>query len=224
MNLFTGVIARRAAKTAFIPAGARAAAALAVALTRRHDRQPFVARADFALARPAFFTTLLNQHFPRISLAQNLTLRHQSLFPPAAKTLPQNPSATARFGAAEASALFQNFLARQARVSALVPTTATPFASATAAQTPSLQQQTALKIPRELPKRARQPQDSAPSITAAMPPPALREQDFGGPRLVPPPPPPPTILPAPEIKRVAAQVMHEIEHRLTANRERLGRR
>ena len=242
MNRDIGVI-RPVVPRARVPRTIASAAAFAQAIAQRYAPQAvMVTRADLALAWQApdeinYFTAA-----PRIEIAPVVTVQERNVFVSAAREVAAVPEAAqAGFGEAEASALFARLFSRQARVATFAagpppaPPAGATFASGLAhAPSAGVAPDPFFASPREPLERAAVVERSLPHpvvdddapvrLEAARRPEIVHRDDDWGTRPVLPPEPKPVTLPAPEIRRVAEQVMREIDHRITARRERLGKR
>jgi hypothetical protein len=184
--------------------------AFAARLARRHAAEVMTAsRADLVLARrPEGYVS----HFhtaPRIEV-----------FTAVPTTLVAPQSIADGFGEVEASALFQRLFARGTRISTL----ASPSESSIPARSNSREWlPRSSVVERILPRptvRENAPTASASAHASRQP---VREQEWGA-RPIPSAEVKPITLAAPEVRRVADQVLREIDHRIVAQRERSGRR
>jgi len=228
MNLEIGII-RPVVPRARVPRTIASAAAFAQAIAQRYAPQAvMVTRADLALAWQAPGEINTFTAAPRIEIAPVVTVQERNVFVSAEREVAAVPAAAqAGFGEAEASALFARLFSRQARV-ATFAAGSPPALPAGATANPFLVDpreplERAAVVERSLPHPV--VEDDAPvRREAARRPEIVHRDDDWGTRPVLPPEPKPVTLPAPEIRRVAEQVMREIDHRITARRERLGKR
>jgi hypothetical protein len=245
VNLDIGIIRRDEAPARHIPYTIASTAAFVTEIEHRYVAGPVtISRAELAVACQPKAENNYFYHASRIEIAPKLSLQEHNWFAAAPKKLARAERATDGYGEAEASALFQRLFSRQARVApfALPPgreteapiSQAAPIFGPTLDQIPQVAaveralarpvvQQGSLVPAEEAPPF--QPSASAPEWEFQSAPfqPAVRE--IGRvPRSLFTNEPQPITLPAPEIRRVAEQVMREIDHRIVARRERLGRR
>jgi hypothetical protein len=227
MNLDIGVIRRGQIPALQAPATVSAAAAFAAALGRRHlPRAVIVSRVDLALAQEPAAQVSYFHSAPRIDIAPAVSIQERyTLFA-------GEPAGAKGYGEAEASALFERLFSRHIRVA--------PFAAPNApdARREGESAQTFTRPPDILPRvdtvdrvLPRLPVSmervSSPPERAPLTQPALRDMDWGtgwGQRPIRASGPQPMTLPAPEFGRVVDQVMREIDRRIVARRERLGKR
>jgi len=164
---------------------------------------------------------------PQLRFAPSITVDRRSGIAESARALPDGGRRGERFGEREARALFDRLFTRQTRVSSL-PT----FATAKA-QTRSLPEfpavlrgdraSSAVPVARVLPKAAAivgaeiSKEGGTPSRMEGV------DKGWGTP-LALPVEAKPVVLAAPEVRRVAEQVMQQIQDRVIAQRERVGRR
>jgi hypothetical protein len=183
---------------------------------RRAPGRMIASQADLALAySPA---AEINYFYgdPQLRFAPSITVDRQSGFAQSARMLSDDGQRGERFGEREARALFDRLLTRQTRVSSL------PSFVAAKAQTRSLPEMHADHVARVLPKTT----IAAPEISEEGGRAARRdavEKGWGTP-LALPVEARPVVLAAPEVRRVAEQVMQQIQDRVIAQRERVGRR
>jgi len=210
MAMHMGIIPPQEVPAARVPPTVAAVAAFAARLARRHRAEAVsISRADRALAsRPAGNVG----HFhagPRIGV-----------FTAVSTTLPGPLRNADGFGEAQAAALFQRLLSRSTRVPT-VASRAEPPVHSRATSRDRLPRLGAVE--RILPRSPTR--DTAVTMAASSHPSQqpVREQPWGS-RCIPSAEAKPITLAAPEVRRVADQVILEIDHRLAAQRERLGRR
>jgi hypothetical protein len=223
MDWRIGVIGRREGATAGAPPTVRAVAAFAAAVWARHaPRTLYADHLDMALARPEAAHVSHVHAGPRIGLTAELTFNHHAPLQGSAQAAATSRRQGGGFGEAQARAVFERLFSRHARISALDEHRATPLpdipakAPATLAAAPG-------RTERVLPRR------SAPPIAAAStgPGPGTEKATVAAEWGVPfsaTAPPKQVVLAPPEIRRVADQVIREIDHRISAQRERLGGR
>jgi hypothetical protein len=229
MNLDIGVI-RPVVPRSQMPWTIGSAAAFAAAIAQRYAPQAvMVTRADLAVAWQAPDQVTYATAAQRIDIAPTVTVEeHNNVFIQAARDVAAASGVEqVNFGEAEASALFARLFSRQGRVATFAAAAAAaPLAAASAnpfVVGPRDLVESAAAVERSLPlapmdgdRPMRHDPVSRPHIVH-------RDDGWGTPPMLPPEPKPIT-LPAPEIRRVAEQVMREIDHHITAHRERLGKR
>ena len=224
MDWRIGVIGRREQAAVGAPPTVAAVVAFAASVMARHAPQTMYAdHLDMALARPSDASQVNHFHAgPRIGLSAELTVHDHALFPQTTQVMAAPRRQGAGFGEAETRALFERLFSRRARLSALDERRAPPPPDVLA-KAPSASVEPSSRVERVLPRPAAPP--AAPE--AAGPPPridpATVASDWGAP-IPPPAQPKPVVLAAPEIRRVANQVIREIDHRISARRERMGER
>jgi hypothetical protein len=227
MNLDIGVIQKDRIPVRSVPKSVSALQSFATAVAQRYaPHAVMVSHADLALA---FHPSAGDNYFfsaPRLEVAANLTLQERSLATTsAASESARSFSTSSRYGDAEAGALFERLFSRHTRVAAF------PAQSETARQRdPILLSQEPVAaslrpevVARAMPRAAATARAGTPAESITTPPSTTRDPGWGTPIALHHAPPPLT-LPAPEIKRVADQVMREIDHRIVARRERMGKR
>jgi len=212
-----GIVRRQDIPAREAPVTVAAAELFAAAIARRFQPQSVtVSRAELALAWEAppqinYYTTSQTLHiYPGVTVEE--------------RYLPAGTSRDVR--ASEAGVLFGRLFSRQARLEAFEPAR-----EATRGQASIARGGRELEIParpavveRHIPRPAAAPQSPPlPVEPIAASPSGARDTDWGTP-FARRETPKPITLAAPEIKRVADQVMREIDHRITARRERMGRR
>jgi hypothetical protein len=184
-------------------------------------------QADLALAcePPAEVNFYYSE--PQLRYAPSITVDRRSSFAEIPREVPTAGQRAERFGEREARALFDRLFTRQTRVSSLQSFAAPKAQTRSMAELPALQRadrsSSAVPVARVLPKapaialkEGSGEGGHAPRIEAV-------EKEWGT-RLALPVVAKPVVLAAPEVKRVAEQVMQEIQHRVIAQRERVGRR
>ena len=184
-------------------------------------------RADLALAwePPAEINIYYGE--PQLRFAPSITVNRRSSFAEVAREFPIAGQRGERFGEREARTLFDRLFTRQTRVSSLEASAAPKAPTRSMPEFPALQLADlgagAVPVARVLPKAPpielkEGLGDSAHALrTEAV------EKEWGT-RPTVAVEAKPVVLAAPEVKRVAEQVMQEIQHRVIAQRERVGRR
>jgi hypothetical protein len=207
-----------------------AAHAFTEALASRYAALTFTAsRGELALAydAPAQFNNF-HSHFhggPEITVSPAVNIHEERAFAVISREIAATGEPTEGYGEAQAAALFERLFSRRARVEAFSPPreTARPgdpvlSAKATLATIPQSDDvERIVSRATSVDKVSARVEGS--SATAA----AARDSGWGTPAAFPEAPKPAT-LPAPEVKRVAEQVMREIDRRMIARRERMGKR
>jgi hypothetical protein len=245
MNPEIGVIQRQEIAARSAPGTVVATEAFAVAIAERYaPRAVTVSCADMALAwEPPAEINYFNSS-PRIEISPTINIEDRYLFGAASavsRDLPGAPAAPAGSSEAAAGALFERIFSRHIRVTAFEPPPRTDPSGERGRRAIDMPRQTdaverivhramvgekaaASPSPAEpaaaLPVAAR---ESAWGMPAPAFSPSARETGWGSPFAFPEAPKALT-LPAPEIKRVAEQVMREIDRRVIARRERTGKR
>jgi hypothetical protein len=235
MDWRIGVIRRREQALAGAPSTVGAAAGFAEAVRARlAPRTLYAAHIDMTLARPEAAQV---NHFhvgQRIGLNAELIFNDRALFQGAPQAASRRQGAA--FGEAQARTLFERLFSRRARFSALDERRAAPAPDIPAKRPPAMvappdipaKRPPAMVAP---PGRAERVllRPSAAPVAPAPPAPAPRTAEatlaaeWGAP-FPAPAQPKPVVLAAPEIRRVADQVIREIDHRISARRERMGGR
>jgi hypothetical protein len=129
------------------------------------------------------------------------------------------------YGQAQAEALFERLFSRHARVAAFASNSSPQAARPNDLIAPIIRKAGATGSPASIERVL--PRAALAEATTQSPAPARRDavRDPGwGTPFSSPAQPAPVSLPAPEIRRVADQVMRELDHRLVARRERMGAR
>jgi hypothetical protein len=170
-----------------------------------------VSQADLAMACERSAEINLHYGGPQIAIAPSISVAERK----------------ERFGEREARALFDRLFTRQTRVSSLQAFAAQKLQTRNMVASPASVRgdggSSAEPVARVLPKSpvAAIKEESKDSVSLSRIEPG--EKDWGT-RLSLPVEAKPVVLAAPEVKRVAEQVMQEIQHRVIAQRERVGRR
>jgi len=200
--------------------------AFAEALADRYAAQPITAsRVELALAYEAPAQVNYFQGGPEVGISPVVTINEQHIFAGIAREMAANTERFEGYSEAQAAALFERLFSRRVRVAAFVPPreTAQPRDPATremrVIETPSRPD----VVERILPRAMVAGKSSVFAETTPAVPPSARDTGWGTPVTFPETPKP-VILPAPEIKRVAEQVMRELDRRVIASRERMGKR
>jgi hypothetical protein len=223
MDWRIGVIKRREGVTAGAPPTVRAAAAFAAAVRARHAPRTLCAdHLDMALPRPEAAQVSHVHAGPRIGLTAELTFNHHALL----QGMPQAGAASRRqgagFGEAQARALFERLFSRHARISALDERRAPPLPDIPA-KGPTTLAAAPGRAERVLPRPPATPVAAAPTAPAPGTEKATVAAEWGAPFSATAQPKQVVLAPS-EMRRVADQVIREIDHRISARRERLGGR
>jgi hypothetical protein len=228
MNLGIGVIRREAAPAERSPRTVAATAAFAAAVAQRHTAEAVtVSRAELALGwRPTGEVNYFHDA-RRIEISPTVTIQELHSFAAVAKEVVRPREAADGYGDAAAGALFRRLFSRQMRLAAFAsppgPQTARVGKSDPASARPLDTHLCSAVVERSLPRPAAKEGSPVPAEVPAPVQPAAHGTEWGL-RPIFPNEPQPITLPAPEILRVAEQVMREIDHRIVARRERLGKR
>jgi hypothetical protein len=206
-----------------------AAEAFADAIAARYAAHAFTAsRAELALAydAPAQLHNSYS-HFhggPEVSISPAVSIYEQRTFTGIAREI-AGTTERSDYGEVQAAALFERLFSRRTRVEAFVSpreTTRLSDSMHTAkAMLATIPQSDVVE--RIMPRATFADKSSARVEHSSAIPAAARDSGWGTPAAFPELPKPVT-LPAPEIKRVAEQVMREIDRRVIARRERMGKR
>lgn len=228
MNLDIGVI-RPVVPRSQMPRTIGSAAAFAAAIAQRYAPQAvMVTHADLAVAWQVPDQVNYVAAAPRIDIAPTVTVEEHNVFIQAARDVAAaSGTEQVSFGEAEASALFARLFSRQGRV-ATFAAAAVPAPLAAASANPFVvgprdPVESVAAVERSLPQAPVDEDRPMRHDPVSRPHIVHRDDGWGTPPMLPPEPKPIT-LPAPEIRRVAEQVMREIDHHITARRERLGKR
>ncbi len=223
MNTAIGVIRRQQSTAQQAPGGTASAAAFWETMTGRYGSSAVtVSGADLALAWDPVSEVHHHHQSVRAWTLPAISFGQQNTFVAAPREFAVE-SAGARYGDAEASALFGRLFSRHTRVAAFDG----PGGTAPDGQTAERQRAAAAQAPESVERvlsRPRAAAEPAVTIERAMPLPSSAGDTGWGTPVPFAESAKPVSLPAPEIRRVADQVMREIDNRLTARRERTGRR
>ncbi len=241
MNPEIGVIRRDEIPARSAPGTVVATEAFSSAIAERYTpRAVTISCADLALAwePPAEINYFYNSS--RVEISPTVNIEDHYLFapvPPVSRDLPGRAATAAEADEAPetaAAALFERVFSRHIRVTAFEPPPRKDHSREPvrgAIEMPSrpdaveriVHYAMAGEKPVASPTLAEPAAAALPAEPAAALPPVARETGWGSPFGFTETPKPVT-LPAPEIKRVAEQVMREIDRRVIARRERMGRR
>jgi hypothetical protein len=230
MNLHSpiGIIEEQKSIARSWPQTVAAVAEFADCLVERCAPSRIIAsQADLALAcePPAEINIYYDE--PQLRVAPSITVDRRSSFAEIPRELPTAGQRGERFGEREARALFDRLFMRQTRVSSLPSFAAQKTQTHSMPEFPALQRadrmSAAVPVVRVLPKAQAISLKEVPGEGRHTSRNEAVEKDWGT-RLTLPVEPKPVVLAAPEVKRVAEQVMQEIQHRVIAQRERVGRR
>ncbi len=221
MNRDGGVIQKRKGPLWPAPRTVAAADAFAGAIAARYAANGFTSSGvERALAFEPQPQVNYFQDAPKIDVFPQIAIHEHHSFPATTREMAAAPAA---------SGIFDRLFSRQTRVAAFDPARSQQSPRPGDLMAPILRDvesaPQARGIERVLPRAAGTPADKPAGTSAAgrsASRPAL-DTGWGTPPAIPQQPAPIT-LPAPEIRRVADQVMREIDHRIIAQRERMGRR
>jgi hypothetical protein len=225
MEFNIGVIRKQNAPASRPPRTIAASAAFASQIAHRCTPRRFTAsRAELALAYelPAQVNYFQSA---RMDIAPSVTIHDHLALPAIVRGLAGRAESAPVFGEAQARALFERLLSRHKRVAAFMESGAAPAAQAHGFPTtrPFSPATIIDAVERILPRTAAS-QPSADSVGSAQMTASAGADTGWGSRASLPVAPKPFALPEPEVKRVAEQVIREIDHRIIAQRERMGRR
>jgi hypothetical protein len=184
-------------------------------------------QADLAMACEP--VTEINVYYgePQFRFVPSIAVDRRSTFAEIPREVPGVGQRAERFGEREARALFDRLFTRRTKVSSLEPFAAPNAQTRSMAEFPALQRadrsSSAIPVARILPKAAAIELKEASGEGGRTSRIEAVEKEWGT-RLTLPVEAKPVVLAAPEVKRVAEQVMQEIQHRVIAQRERVGRR
>jgi hypothetical protein len=223
-----GVIGRQNSVARRAPLTITAVEEFAVGMAQRYVPQTLMAsQADLAVACEPPAEVNYYQAAPHVSISPALTFPTASFFSEATRDLGAAVQRVPRYGEREARALFERLFSRHARIASFLSFHSPEARKIPPPELPSLQSGDsaagARPVERVLPEvkieKASQdaPQESHPPSHE------FSDKDRGSRPLLAAESKP-VVLAAPEVRRVAEQVMREINHRVTAQRERLGRR
>lgn len=203
-----------------------AAEAFIEAIAGRYGARPITAsRVELALAYESPAQHNYFQSGPQVDISPGVTIHERRTFAGIVREIAATAERSEGYGEAQAAALFERLFSRRTRVEALVaPREASlPHDPAILAR-PAIRASLRPEVVERIVPRARAiDKSSATAESSATIPPAANVVGWGTPAAFTEPPKPVT-LPAPEVKRVAEQVMHEIDRRIIARRERMGKR
>ena len=194
---------------------------------RSTPRRMMVSQADLALACEA--PTEINVYYgePQFRFAPSITVDRRSPFAEIPRELSVAGQRGERFGEREARALFDRLFTRQTRFSSLESFAAPKAQTRSMPEFPALlradRSSSAEPVARVLPKAPAIAPKEVSGEGGHTPRTEAVEKEWGT-RMPLPVEAKPVVLAAPEVKRVAEQVMQEIQHRVIAQRERVGRR
>ncbi len=226
MNTDIGAIQRQRSLVQRAPGGIASAGIFADELAQRYSsRALMVSGADLALAWNQPDPVHNSYEAAGVWISPSITIQADGRFQTAIREFPERSNDAGSYSDADASALFERLFSRQARVAAFSSPgdagSERPDAKSAGVFRPPLQTTVAERLlPRPRPLEISGPAVERPSPPSPLP---VRDSGWGAPAAFTEPVRP-TALPAPEIRRVADQVMREIDNRITARRERTGRR
>jgi hypothetical protein len=229
MNLNIGVIQKRSEPAFPSPRTVAAADEFASRIARRYlAGELTVSRAELALAYQ--FPDEIN-HFQEshLHIATQVTLHDHGFFAPVRREMAVASESPRETGGTQVTKLFERLFSRRARVASLQPNAP--------AIPPHDRSQRDQRDQRPLPGFAMAaPEPVARILRAVAPEPSLDRAAKPAATSAPAPDPgwgspislpaasKPFTLPAAEVKRVTEQVIREIDHRIIARRERMGKR
>ena len=226
MNLAIGVIQKRAARVWQVQPAVMTAECFATSLSDRYATHSLlVSRADLALRLEPGLPSPVHEG-NRIEISPSIFLTQQRVFAEVDRVESVIPATVGTFDEGGATALFERLFSRHRRTSTFraaqaAADNAKPVVMATAKREVTAAPQAKPKNTEAAPVRiedisvaleraAKMTMHTADSGWGTPAPAASEAKAF--------------TLPAPEVRRVAAEVMREIEHRANAARERMGRR
>jgi len=226
MNWAAGVI-DKTVRTALPVPTVTTTAVLAAAIADRYgSHRVTVSGVELALAYDAPGELNYFQEAPQITIAPHVSVGERRPFAPVVREIPAMLAGSREFGPAQAELLFERLFSRRARVpSFAAPRDREPQRTGESTLGSDLRRITARDVEvveRILPRPPAM--EKAPEVAepVAMRP-VLRGEERPAPVSTAAPFKSVTLAP-PEIKRVAEQVIREIDHRIVARRERMGRR
>jgi hypothetical protein len=196
------------------------------AIAGRYAAQPVTAsRVELALAYDAPAQLNYFQSGTEIGISPAVTINEQRTFTGIAREIAAAAERSKGYGEAQAAALFERLFSRRMRVEAFSPPreTARPGDPVLSAKSTLSAIPRSDVVERIVPRATAVNTSSTRVERSSAIPAAMRDSGWGTPATFPEPPKPVT-LPAPEVKRVAEQVMREIDRRIIARRERMGKR
>jgi hypothetical protein len=228
MNKEIGVIRAQHSVASYPPRTIAAATDFAAELAQRYAPPSLLtSRADLTLALEPPAEINYYQSAPQVSVSPSVTIEETNLFSGVTREVVTAPADPRPYGANEARALFERLFSRHARVASFlsfpVPAARQTLAPGAPPAESSGGESRAQAVGRTLPGSA--PANALPAANEEAPKaqPEVREVGWGSRPLLRAEPKP-VILAAPEVRRVAEQVIREISHRAIAQRERMGRR
>jgi hypothetical protein len=237
----TPVIPRQEVARSLMPPTVTASVTFAAGIVQRHAARPLtVSRAELALAWQPAGDVATNNSTSRVTIAPVVAIHEHPLFTAVTKSFARIVDVPPAYGDAQASALFRRLFSRQGRISAIAGTSIPPAAGRVSAIADSSIPPAFGAMPSGPSFRLSEtPRNGAVERTLPRPPkseaaaskadraPVLQQnadmQEWGRRPLSSAEPQPITLAP-PEMRRVTEQVIREIDHRLAAGRERMGRR
>ena len=225
MNPSIGVIQREELPSCIAPGTIASTELFASTLAWRFaPRTITVSRAELALAWEAPAEVNHFHSAPRIEMFPTMTVQERYMAAGVSKEATHAPLPGTSYSEDEASALFERLFSRRVRVAAFnLPQAPHPRDPAILGGRAMESSPRAGVVERVTPRATVIEKAATPAEPVITTSPSAREAGWGS--------PPafqevakPVNLPAPEIKRVAEQVMREIDHRIIARRERMGRR
>jgi hypothetical protein len=228
MNTVVGVVRAQESVAAYPPSTIAEAAEFTAGLAERYaPRSVMASRADLAVAWEPPAEINYYQDAPQVSVSPSVTIEETRVFSRVTRDLVDASEEVRRFGESEARALFERLFSRRARVA---PFLSPPVPAGRQILAPGMPpartmdvESRAQAVERTLARTV--PPSTLPASRGDAPEgrPDVREMAWGS-RPLPPAEPKSMVLDAPEVRRVAEQVMREIDHRVIAQRERTRRR
>jgi hypothetical protein len=230
MNWTIGVVEKPGAFAGPALKTVAAAEAFAEAIAGRYAAHAFTAsRAELALAyEPPAQSNQFHSHYHRgteITVSPIVNINEQHAFAGISREVAATAEPSGGYSEAQAAALFERLFSRRMRVDAfglpgeiVHPPDPAVSHKSTIATIPRCD-----VVERIMPRAAALDKSSVRVEGSSVIPAAARDLGWGTPAAFPEPAKTVT-LPAPEVKRVAEQVMREIDRRVIARRERMGRR
>jgi hypothetical protein len=228
MNTEIGVIRAQESVAKHAPLTIAEATEFTAELAERYAPQSvMVSRADLALAWEPPAAIDYYHDAPQIAISPSVTIEETYLFSGVTRELAAAAEDGGRYGESEARALFERLFARHTRVASFLSFPVTEAGQTLAPGMPPVRptagEPRAQAVERTLPGTV--PENAPPARMGedAKARPEVRDMGWGSrPLLLAEPKP--VVLAAPEVRRVAEQVMREINHRVIAQRERMRRR
>jgi hypothetical protein len=225
VNADIGVIQKRREAGFSAPRTIAAADAFAMRIARSYlPSELTISRAELALAYGAS-DQINNSHTTRVEISPSISLHDHFSLAAAPRETAAVRQPTPGVSDAQAAALFERLFSRHKRVAAF-PDSALPGRAPSrdpiGQQPVDFRDVTIERVERTLPRPAGRGQSVTSSDQKLQT--AVAETRWGSPLTPPAATPKPFTLPPGEVKRVTDEVIREIDHRIIARRERMGRR